>query len=36
MTWVEERMRWENAHPEWRPFTEDADSQRQLNAKDVV
>ena len=28
--WNDELKRWENAHPEYQPFKEDYDSQRQL------
>ena len=32
--WVNELVKWENAHPEYQPFQEDKDSQRQLNTKE--
>ena len=31
---IDELIRWENAHPEYKPFKEDSDSQRQLNLKE--
>jgi hypothetical protein len=31
---IDELMRWENAHPEYKPFEEDFDSQRQQNLKE--
>jgi hypothetical protein len=30
-SWIDELIKWENAHPEYQPFKEDNDSQRQLN-----
>ena len=30
-SWNDELMRWENAHPEYEPFKEDNNSQRQQN-----
>jgi len=32
--WVYELIKWENAHPEYKPFKEDKDSQRQQNSKE--
>jgi hypothetical protein len=32
--WVNELIKWENAHPEYQPFQEDKDSQRQQNPKE--
>jgi hypothetical protein len=32
--WVNELIKWENAHPEYKPFQEDKDSQRQQNTKE--
>ena len=32
--WNDELKRWENAHPEYKPFKEDTDSQRQQNLKE--
>ena len=32
--WVDELIKWENAHPEYKPFKEDKDSQRQQNSKE--
>ena len=32
--WAYELIKWENAHPEYQPFKEDKDSQRQLNTKE--
>jgi len=29
--WIDEKIRWENAHPEYQPFREDFDSQRFLH-----
>jgi hypothetical protein len=29
--WNDDLKRWENAHPEYEPFKEDSDSQRQQN-----
>ena len=29
--WNDELKRWENTHPEYQPFKEDSDSQRQQN-----
>ena len=29
--WNDELKRWENTHPEYKPFKEDSDSQRQQN-----
>ena len=33
--WVNELVKWENAHPEYTPFQEDKDSQRQQNTKQI-
>ena len=33
-SWIDELIKWENAHPEYEPFKEDKDSQRQENAKE--
>ena len=32
--WNDELIRWENAHPEYKTFQEDKDSQRQQNLKE--
>jgi len=32
--WNNELIRWENSHPEYKPFKEDKDSQRQQNLKE--
>ncbi len=32
--WIDELIRWENAHPEYKPFQEDKDSQHQQNLKE--
>ena len=32
--WIDELIRWENTHPEYEPFKEDNDSQRQQNLKE--
>mgnify|MGYP001200427890 CR=1 FL=1 len=32
--WNDELKRWENTHPEYKPFKEDSDSQRQQNLKE--
>jgi hypothetical protein len=32
--WNDELIRWENTHPEYKPFQEDKDSQRQHNLKE--
>lgn len=34
-SWIDELIRWENKHPEYKPFKEDKDSQRQQNLKDI-
>ena len=34
-SWIDELIRWENAHPEYKPFKEDSDSQRQQNLKET-
>jgi hypothetical protein len=34
-SWTEELMKWYNTHPEYKPFTEDKDSQRQQNQKET-
>ena len=31
--WSDELKRWENTHPEYQPFKEDSDSQRQCFTK---
>ena len=33
-SWIDELIKWENAHPEYQPFKEDKDSQRQQNFKE--
>ena len=33
-SWIDELIKWENAHPEYEPFKEDKDSQRQENLKE--
>ena len=33
-SWIDELIKWENAHPEYKPFNEDKDSQRQQNLKE--
>jgi hypothetical protein len=33
-SWVDELIKWENAHPEYQPFKEDNNSQRQQNLKE--
>ena len=33
--WNDELKRWENAHPEYKPFKEDPDSQRQQNQQNT-
>ena len=33
--WVDELIKWENAHPEYKPFKEDNNSQRQQNLKET-
>jgi hypothetical protein len=33
-SWIDELIRWENTHPEYQPFKEDKDSQRQQNTKE--
>ncbi len=33
-SWIDELIEWENAHPEYQPFKEDQDSQRQQNQKE--
>ena len=33
--WINELVKWENAHPEYTPFQEDKDSQRQQNTKQI-
>ena len=33
-SWIDELIKWENAHPEYKPFKEDKDSQRQQNLKE--
>jgi hypothetical protein len=30
-SWIDELIKWENAHPEYKPFKEDKDSQRRQN-----
>jgi hypothetical protein len=32
--WIDELIKWENTHPEYQPFKEDKDSQRQQNTKE--
>lgn len=32
--WIDELIKWENAHPEYKPFKEDSNSQRQQNSKE--
>ena len=34
-SWIDELIKWENAHPEYQPFKEDKDSQRQQNQKET-
>jgi hypothetical protein len=34
-SWTDELIKWENTHPEYKPFKEDSDSQRQLNQKET-
>ena len=33
-SWIDELIKWENADPEYQPFKEDKDSQRQQNQKE--
>jgi hypothetical protein len=33
--WIDELIKWENAHPEYKPFKEDINSQRQQNLKET-
>jgi hypothetical protein len=33
-SWIDELIKWENSHPEYKPFKEDKDSQRQQNLKE--
>jgi hypothetical protein len=33
-SWIDELIKWENAHPEYKPFREDEDSQRRQNTKE--
>jgi hypothetical protein len=33
-SWIDELIKWENTHPEYQPFKEDKDSQRQQNIKE--
>ena len=33
--WVDELIKWENAHREYKPFKEDNNSQRQQNLKET-
>ena len=33
-SWIDELIKWENAHPEYEPFKEDKDSQREQNTKE--
>ncbi len=35
LSWIDELIKWENAHPEYQPFKEDKDSQRQQNQKET-
>jgi hypothetical protein len=32
--WIDELIKWENAHPEYKPFKEDNNSQRRQNLKE--
>jgi len=34
-SWIEELIKWENAHPQYQPFKEDNNSQRQQNSKET-
>jgi len=34
-SWIDELIKWENAHPEYKPFKEDEDSQRRQNQKET-
>ena len=34
--WSDELKRWENTHPEYKPFKEDSDSQRQQNLSNWI
>lgn len=34
-SWIDELIKWENAHPEYKHFKEDSDSQRQQNTKET-
>ena len=34
-SWIDELIKWENTHPEYKPFKEDKDSQRQQNQKET-
>jgi len=34
-SWIDELVKWENTHPEYKPFKEDKDSQRQQNLKET-
>lgn len=33
-SWTDELIKWYNTHPEYEPFKEDEDSQRQFNSKE--
>ena len=33
-SWIDELIKLENSHPEYKPFKEDKDSQRQQNLKE--
>lgn len=34
-SWTDELIQWYNSHPEYEPFKEDSDSQRQQNLKET-
>mgnify|MGYP006272465547 CR=1 FL=1 len=34
-SWIDELIKWENAHPEYKPFKEDKNSQSQQNQKET-
>jgi len=33
--WIDELIKWENAHSEYKPFKENTNSQRQQNLKET-
>ena len=34
-SWIDELIKWENDHPEYKSFKEDEDSQRRQNTKET-